>query len=87
LVKDDHLLCPGPAADDANGAQEFHPVGVDAGFGGRVADQRRENVGVATTTTNVGWMAPGQLSQPHREQRQTHGYPGHVLWTRRAVVS
>src|SRR5258708_40340882 len=34
----------GPAADDADGAQEFDPVGVDAGFGGGLADQRRDGV-------------------------------------------
>jgi hypothetical protein len=31
----------GPAADDADGALEFDPVGVDAGFGGGLADQGR----------------------------------------------
>src|SRR5690349_15080631 len=34
----------GPAADDAHGAQEFDPVGVDAGFGGGLADQGRDGV-------------------------------------------
>jgi hypothetical protein len=34
----------GPAADDADGAQEFHPVGVGVGFGGGPADQRRDGV-------------------------------------------
>src|SRR2546421_8163093 len=34
----------GPAADDADGAQELDPVGVDAGLGGRPADQRRDGV-------------------------------------------
>ncbi len=34
----------GPAADDADGAQEFHPVGVDIGFGGSAADQGRDGV-------------------------------------------
>jgi hypothetical protein len=34
----------GPAADDADGAQELDPVGVDVGFGGRPADQRRDGV-------------------------------------------
>ena len=31
----------GPAADDADGAQEFHPVGVDVGFGGRAVKSAR----------------------------------------------
>src|SRR5215468_4823180 len=34
----------GPAADDPDGAQEFDPVGVDVGFGGGLADQRRDGV-------------------------------------------
>jgi hypothetical protein len=34
----------GPAADDADGAQEFDAVGVDVGFGGGPADQRRDGV-------------------------------------------
>jgi hypothetical protein len=34
----------GPAADDADGAQELDPVGVDVGFGGSPADQRRDGV-------------------------------------------
>src|SRR5262249_979441 len=34
----------GPAADDADGAQELDPVRVDVGFGGRPADQRRAGV-------------------------------------------
>src|SRR2546429_1608190 len=34
----------GPAADDADGPQELDPVGVDVGFGGRPADQRRDGV-------------------------------------------
>src|SRR5450631_1825272 len=34
----------GPAADDADGALEFDPVRVDAGFGGGPADQGRQGV-------------------------------------------
>src|SRR5690348_10355073 len=34
----------GPAADDADSAQEFDPVRVDVGFGGRLADQARDGV-------------------------------------------
>jgi len=32
------------AADDAHGAQELDPVGVDVGFGGGPADQRADRV-------------------------------------------
>jgi hypothetical protein len=43
LVRGKGRVC-GPAADDADGAQELDPAGVDAGFGGGLADQRRDGV-------------------------------------------
>src|SRR5580693_8498778 len=59
----------GPAADDADGAQEFDPVGVDAGFGGGPAYERRdgvvgEQVAVDFLADHVRALGPQHLPGP-----------------------
>jgi len=58
-----------PAADDAHGARELDPVGVDVGFGGRPADQGAERVmgqqvAVDFLADGVGLFRPQDLGGP-----------------------
>src|SRR5215471_20846909 len=59
----------GPAAEDMDGAQELDPVGVDVGFGGGVADQRRdgvvgEQVAVDFLADHAGAFGPQDCTGP-----------------------
>src|SRR5258708_7389951 len=55
----------GPAADDADGALELDPVGVDAGLGGGFADQGGYGpVGEQVSVDLLAAPAPGPGPQP-----------------------
>jgi hypothetical protein len=80
VVRGEGRRVSGPAADDPDGALEFDPVGVDACFGGGLADQGTDRVvgeQVAVDLLADHIRAPGPQHPPGAAQvRLELGVPG-----------